>query len=90
MLQFSELDPSQPYGIPPPALNGGWFTGKPFAPDAGWRTFPVRPQVEDMLAGLASTTPGATSLMPGGTRPGNNEQTTPGCTYYPNTRILCG
>ena len=62
---------------PPPTLNGGLYTGAPFAPDAPWRNFPVIPDAGfynyTNLATVSSALPLAQSMVPGGSlRPGNN------------------
>ena len=62
---------------PPPTLNGGLYTGTPFAPNAPWRNFPVTPDAGFYnyanLATLSTALPLAQSMVPGGSlRPGNN------------------
>jgi hypothetical protein len=62
---------------PPPTLNGGLYTGQPFAPDAPWRNFPVTPDAGYYnfanLATLPTALPIAQHHVPGGgLRPGNN------------------
>lgn len=65
--------------MPPPAptLNGGLYTGAPFAADAPWRNFPVTPDAGfynfTNLSTLSTALPMAQSMVPGGgLRPGNN------------------
>ncbi len=63
--------------LPPPSLNGGLYTGRPFAADAPHRNFPVAPDAGYMtfhnLRGAAPP-PDAICQPPagGGLRPGNN------------------
>ena len=62
---------------PPPSLNGGLYTGQPFAPNAPWRNFPVEPDAGyyqfGNLKSVASAPAAARYMMPGGgLRPGNN------------------
>lgn len=66
---------------PPPTLNGGWFTGEPYAPDAPWRTINVTPDVAFLVhrnLRSADPPPGAVFHYPGSFRPGNNAQSMPG------------
>jgi hypothetical protein len=63
--------------LPPPSLNGGLYTGAPFAEGAPWRNFPVPPDAGHYLfgnlQGVASAPVAARYMMPGGgLRPGNN------------------
>lgn len=63
-------------GIPPRALNGGLYTGEPFAKDAPWANVPVIPDVTYMVHhNLRSANPPPQALVhyPGTVRPGNNE-----------------
>ena len=67
--------------IPPPALNGGLYTGAPFLPNAPWGNVPVIPDADYMThvnLKSANPPPEALSQYPGGPRPGNNNQTMPG------------
>ena len=87
-LLFSEIDESQrTIEIPKPKVNGGLYTGQQALGE--WKSIYIKPQVEDMIKSQQMLTPHAKSLLPGGQRIGNNEQTTPGCLYYPETRLLC-
>lgn len=66
--------------LPPPRLNGGWFTGEPFRKGAGWADVPVRPESGSMMSDTllsAHPPPGAEAHTPGFPRPGNNCQTMP-------------
>lgn len=68
-------------GIPPRALNGGLFTGEPFAKNAPWGNVPVIPDVSYMTQfnlRSANPPPGAVFHYPGTVRPGNNEPDMPG------------
>lgn len=67
-----------------PTLNGGLYTGEPFAADAPWRNFPSRPDAVHMIQTnlkSANPPPCATTMIPGGWRPGNND--------YPAERRVC-
>ena len=74
-LGMANGSPSQ-QGIPPRALNGGLYTGEPFAKDAPWANVPVVPDVTYMIhhnLRSAKPPPGALVHYPGTVRPGNNE-----------------
>jgi hypothetical protein len=63
--------------IPPRALNGGLYTGKPFIKGAPWANKPVRPETVNMiynsLQSMHVPPEEAIYLFPGGgIRPGNN------------------
>ncbi len=85
--------------LPPPALNGGLFTGEPFAKGAPWRNFPATPDAGymvnvNLLAG-GNRPPGeATYHFPGGgLRPGNNTPLLPvdmaGGRRVPGLNMVC-
>lgn len=64
-----------PPNVPPPALNGGLYTGEPFAKDAPWANVPVVPDTAYLIHyNLRSANPPTEALYqyPGYTRPGNN------------------
>lgn len=66
---------------PPRALNGGLYTGEPFAKGAPWANVPVIPDVDYMTnVNLKSANPPQQALYqyPGNTRPGNNFQANTG------------
>lgn len=66
---------------PKPSLNGGLYTGEPFAKDAPWANVPVVPDVGYMIHyNLRSAQPPMDALTqyPGNNRPGNNYQPMPG------------
>lgn len=67
--------------IPPPPLNGGLYTGEPFA--GPWRNYPVLPDAGYMMhVALQPSAPESKYHVPGGgLRPGNN---TP---YMPRTAV---
>ena len=72
---------NRPHNIPPPAPNGGLYTGTPFA--GPWGNVPVIPDVDYMThINLKSANPPKEALMqyPGGVRLGNNYQSMPGVT----------
>lgn len=61
--------------VPPPALNGGLYTGEPFLKDAPWANVPVRPTSAFMTnSTLRSANPPIQALfqLQSGFRPGNN------------------
>ena len=69
----------RPYNVPPPALNGGLYTGEPFK--GPWANVPVTPDVDYLThVNLKSAHPPSEALKhyPGGPRPGNNVQNMPG------------
>jgi hypothetical protein len=85
--------------IPPPSLNGGLYTGEPFATNAPWRNFPATPDAGymvhvNLLAG-GNLPPGeATYHLPGGgLRPGNNTPMMPmdmaGGRRVPGLNMVC-
>jgi hypothetical protein len=67
--------------VPPPSLNGGLYTGKPFAQGAPYANVPVKPDVDYMIhthLRTANPPPNAIYQYPGSVRPGNNWQEMPG------------
>lgn len=80
MLPYSEVTWKGAVPAPPRKLNGGLYTGEPFAPGAPWANVPVEPEVGALAAHLAATRgpEGATPDAPaqaaaiGYARPGNN------------------
>lgn len=78
--------------VPPPSLNGGLYTGEPFAKDAPYGNFPVTPTTDVFINhGIRSANPppGATTQYPHQVRLGNNPQTMPGVGYYdPETHFV--
>jgi len=65
--------------IPPRALNGGLYSGEPFAKGAPWGNYPAIPDVdfmthENLKSAYPPPPPGALVQYPGVTRPGNNYQ----------------
>lgn len=63
-----------------PALNGGLYTGEPFAPSAPWRNFPVIPCTAYLNhVNLRSAQPPMQALFQVGAtkRPGNNDSDIP-------------
>lgn len=72
---------------PQPSLNGGLFTGEPFAPGAPWGTVPVVPDAGYMIhynLRSANPPPGAIYQYPGSHRPGNNYTPMYGVAKLPN------
>jgi hypothetical protein len=79
-LPFSFI-PQEPVDVPPPVLNGGLYTGEPFAKDAPWANVPIIPDAGYMTnVALRSANPPLAALTqyPGNNRPGNNTQSMPG------------
>lgn len=77
---FAAYDSSKPIPPPMPKLNGGLYTGEPFAKDAPYANVPVLADAGYMTHyNLASALPppDATLQYPGGPRPGNNFQPMP-------------
>lgn len=66
----------QRYGIPPRKVNGGLYTGEPFA-SAGWANVPVRPEAGHMqreALRIGNEPPAGASLQyVCTTRPGNSD-----------------
>jgi hypothetical protein len=73
--------PHASFVMPPPSLNGGLYTGQPFAEGAPWRNFPALPDSGFLLNTAlqsAHPPPGAQYHVPGGgLRPGNNTPVLP-------------
>lgn len=75
-LCYSVIDDREKnIAAPPPSINGGLYTGEPFASDAPWRNFPSMPDASyaiqrNLLS--AQPPPGAASQPPGTLRPGNS------------------
>ena len=94
-LYYSEIeDPQSPVPPPPPRVNGGLYTGKPFPPDAPWRNFPVIPDATYMVSENLKSAKGPKAgldAIPGYTRPGNNITTFPNHQLYDPERyiIMC-
>ncbi len=63
--------------IPPRKLNGGLYTGEPFARGAAWANVPIRPDAGEMLRDglrIGNTPPPGANLQYGAwTRPGNSD-----------------
>ena len=75
-LNYSYLD-ALPTPIPPRQVNGGLYTGIPFAQNAPWGNVPVVPDAQVMVRDnlkSANPPPNAQFFIPSFTRPGNNEQ----------------
>ena len=76
--QIQVKQPAVGYVPPPgPTLNGGLYTGLPFASGAAWANVPVKPDAGfyqfGNLASVPSAPPAARYMVPGGgLRPGNN------------------
>lgn len=81
MLPYSEVTWAGPVPAPPRRLNGGLYTGEPFAAGAPWANVPVAPEVGALAAHLAATRDASGAPAPDGpaqaaaigyARPGNN------------------
>jgi hypothetical protein len=60
---------------PPPSLNGGLYTGEPFAHGAPWANVPATPDASYMVhfaLRSANPPPGAIYQYPAAIRPGNS------------------
>lgn len=83
---------------PPPALNGGWYTGQPFKAGAPWATVPVVPDWSLMLQHtlrLADVPPPPQAFWQyaASHRPGNNYCPNPGASVYQDAETgfaVCG
>lgn len=80
--------------VPPPPLklNGGLYTGEPFAKDAPWGNVPVVADVDYMIQhNLRSANPPVQALFqyPGGVRPGNNYQAQTGLIKPDGYDFIC-
>lgn len=67
--------------IPARALNGGLYTGEPFAPNAPWGNVPAIPDASYLInhsLRSAKPPPEAIYQYPGHERPGNNQAKMPG------------
>jgi hypothetical protein len=67
--------------IPNAPLNGGLYTGEPFAKGAPWANVPIVPDTDYMIhVALKSANPPPDALFqyPGYNRQGNNNQAMPG------------
>jgi len=79
-LHYSYIDPEEPSTIPPRQVNGGLYTGAPFAAGATWGNVPVVPNADVLITqnlNSANPPPNAQYFVPGYTRPGNNSQAAP-------------
>ena len=72
-LGFASIEESQKnIPVPPRQLNGGRYTGEPYAPGAGWANVPITPESDVHLKDAF-----ARNHIPGGNRAGNNKTNTP-------------
>jgi hypothetical protein len=73
-IAYSYIDWKGPIAPPPRKVNGGLYTGEPFAKEAKWGNVPVIPEAHVYAQNLESANPppyGAAQI-PSYTRPGNN------------------
>ena len=79
--------------IPPPELNGGWFTGEPFDPNGGYKNIYVKPCIAYWNnKNLKSADPPNQALyqLQGGYRPGNNtDQQIPELENISSLNVFC-
>lgn len=69
------MQPAAAVPPPPPTLNGGLYTGEPFAKGAPWGNVPVVPDAGYLIhhnLRSANPPPGALYQYPGSIRPGNS------------------
>ena len=91
MLEYGEIDPKEPYGIPPRKPNGGLYTGTTPPPNAEWGVVPVIPEAyiymtENLKS--ANPPPNAETMIAGGsTRLGNNTAVFPNSVPSTNTTL---
>ena len=70
----AELDYSSPVALPPPQLNGGLYTGEPFAQGAPWGNTPVKPDTMWLTQnGFKALVPEGNRQFADSIRPGNND-----------------
>ena len=77
--------------IPPPALNGGLYTGDPFKPGAPYANVPLTPDagfLTNVALRTANPPPGATEQHVIGLRPGNNRTVMNGLEYDADNGLL--
>ena len=82
---------------PKPRLNGGLYTGEPFAPGAPWGNVPITPDagyMSSVALRTANPPPGAKyHFGGGGLRPGNNTPFLPlemvGAQRVPGLNMVC-
>ena len=80
-MSYACISQQTPVPLPKPSLNGGLYTGEPFAKNAPYANVPVIPDVGYMIhynLRSANPPPGAIYQYPGNIRPGNNHQVMPG------------
>lgn len=76
MLGYSYIEDPSPVPVPPRQVNGGLYTGAPFAPNAPWGNVPIEPEAHKMAQAaiaLGGAQPRTAAMMPTAPRPGNNE-----------------
>lgn len=92
-MQFGPYENNKNFVPPPkPSLNGGLYTGEPFAKDAPYANVPVVPDAGYMIhynLRSANPPPDAIYQYPGGERPGNNHQPMPGYSINKKYNIAC-
>lgn len=79
MLGYSYIDWTSPVPVPERSLNGGLYTGAPFAQGAEWANVPIEPDAIAMSQALKSANPpprGA-EIIASSMRPGNNYVASP-------------
>lgn len=72
-MQYSYIDWESPVQAPPPSVNGGLYTGAPFAAGASWANTSIRPDADTYTQNLQSANPPPGGIfIPSNNRPGNN------------------
>lgn len=93
MLSYSYIEQDAPKDIPPRSPNGGLYTGKEAPNNASWKNFPVIPEAHVLVTEnlkSANPPPNAIHMIPGESRPGNNNQTFPNhSTLSPVNNFKC-
>lgn len=92
-LSYSYIETDAPSGIPARLPNGGLYTGSEPSVGAPWRNVPVVPEAHILVTEnlkTANPPPNAIHMIPGYTRPGNNQQTFPNHTKpSPTANYVC-
>lgn len=91
-MNFAPYDYAHYVPPPKPKLNGGLYTGEPFAKGAAWANVPVVPDIDYMIhQNLRSANPPLEALFhyPGTVRPGNNYQRMTGISKVEDYDFLC-
>ena len=93
MLEFGLVDWEGPVPVPERLLNGGLYTGSPFAQGAAWGNSAIEPDAHIYMSTYSTMPEAARNHMPGYTRPGNNMQLAPAQRVYDQDKyanMSCG